>query len=244
MINIKYSNDTIRKKRKAVGTELIKKSANIKSGTITSISVLDLRILYENYDRIFFRDWFKNNFKGQILYELSRRMTKNAGTTKSPRDIRCLKPEQIRITICIGIDFFFRFDYLDGRKTVGGIEADHSLEALQIVFEHELLHVIELVLFHRSSCRGQRFRSAAKNIFGHTQSHHQIPTNHEIAREKFGINIGDEVRFIFDGKNLDGIVSNIKKRATVMVADPNGIFSDKNGTRYKKYYVPIRILSK
>jgi hypothetical protein len=244
MINIKYDGRTIANKRKAVVQELLKESANIKSGEINCISVSDLQILYKHYDRIFFNNWFGKNFKGQVLYELSKRMTKSAGITKCPKNISQLKPEQVRITITISVDFLFKFDYLDGSKLVCGIETHNNLEALQIVFEHELVHVLEFLLSHTSNCRGQRFKDTARNLFGHTQSHHQIPTNREIASKKLGINIGDKVQFLFKDKRLYGVVANINKRATVMVANPNGNYCDKNGARYMKYYVPLSELVK
>ena len=205
MINITYVDATIKAKRKTVTEGILKESTNINSVKISSIGVLDLRILYEYYNRIFLDNWFKNNFKGQILYELSRRMTKSAGITKCPKNISHLKPEQVQITICIGVDFFFKFDHLEGSKNVCGIEAHNSLEALQIVFEHELIHAIEFLMFHTSNCNEQRFKATAKNLFGHTQSHHQMPTNREIASEKLGINIGDKVQFMFENKRLNGM---------------------------------------
>ena len=244
MINIKYDDATIKIMRKTVTEGVLKESTNINSCKIKRISVLDLRILYEYYERVFFGNWFKNNFKGHILYELSRRMTKSAGITKCPQNIAQLKQEQVRIIICIGVDFFFKFDHLEGSKNVCGIETHNSLEALQIVFEHELIHAIEFLMFHTSNCNEQRFKDTSKNLFGHTQSHHQMPTNRKIASEKLGINIGDKVQFLFENIRLNGFVSNISKRATVMVVNPNGTFVDKNGIKYMKYYVPLGALEK
>lgn len=244
MINIKYNDETIKTKRKAVTEGLLKESTNINSGKIECISVLDLCILYEHYDKNFFNNWFKNNFKGQILYELSRRMTKSAGITKCPKNISQMRLEQVRIIICIGVEFFFRFDHLEGSKIVCGIEAHNSLEALQIVFEHELIHALEFLMFHTSNCNGQRYKDTAKNIFNHTQSHHQMPTNRKIASEKLGINIGDKVQFLFEDKRLNGYVANICKRATVMAVNSNGTYVDKKGIRYIKYYVPLEGLEK
>lgn len=244
MINVKYDDATIKEKRAAVAKSLFKASANINSEKIDSIGILDLRILYECYDKIFFNNWFGKNFRGQVLYELSRRMTKSAGMTKCPKNVSQLKPEQIRIVIAISPDFFFNFDYLEGSKSVGGIETHSSLEALQIVFEHELVHVLEFLLFHTSNCSRPRFKATARDLFGHTQSHHQLPTNRRIVSEKFGVNIGDKVQFLFEGRKLNGFVANISKRATVMVASSDGSYRDRNGKRYIKYYVPVGALTK
>lgn len=244
MLKIKYDDTIIKSKRKAVREGLLQESANIKSGTIDCISPLDLRLLYLHYDKIFLKNWFWDNFKGQVLYELSRRMTKSAGKTKCPKNIAQMKPDEVKIIIAIGVDFFFKYDQLVGSKNVGGIETHDSLEALQIVFEHELIHVLEFLLFHTSSCNKQRFKDTAKKIFGHTHSHHHMPTNQTVAREKYGINIGDSVQFLFKDRQLTGLIVNITKRATVMVRNPAGVYIDKNGVRYMKYYVPLAGLVK
>ena len=244
MLKIKYDDATIKTKRKEVREGLWRESENINSATIDCISPLDLRLLYLHYDKIFLKNWFRDNFKGHVLYELSRRMTKSAGKTKCPKNIAQMEAEDIRIIIAIGVDFFFKYDQLAGSKNVCGIETHNSLEALQIVFEHELVHVLEFLLFHTSSCNKQRFKDTAKNLFGHTHSHHHIPTNQTVAREKYGINIGDKVQFVFEDQLLTGLIVNITKRATVMVKSLDGVYVDKNGTKYMKYYVPLERLAK
>jgi hypothetical protein len=46
------------------------------------------------------------------------------------------------------------------------------------------------------------------------------------------------VRFRIDGRELEGIVNRVTKRATVLVRDERGTpYSD--GWRYAKYYVPV-----
>lgn len=244
MINVKYNNKTIQQKRKAVREGLFKNSENIKSGKIKSISHRDLRVLYEFYEEIFFDNWFRDNYKGQIRFDLSRRMTKSAGLTKCPKNVSELEPEQILITICIGVDFFFKYDHLEGSKNVCGIKTTDSLEALQIVFEHEMVHALEFILFHNSNCGKERFKNTVHNLFGHTESHHEIPTNKIIAREKLGINIGDKIEFAFEDKALVGYITNINKRATVMVENPHGIYLDSSGKKYMKYYVPLSCIKK
>jgi hypothetical protein len=66
---------------------------------------------------------------------------------------------------------------------------------------------------------------------------HNLITQRERAAES-GIRVGSPVRFRFEGRNLEGRVNRITKRATVLVEDPAGmLYSD--GHRYKGYYVPI-----
>jgi len=244
MIDLRYNEETIRIKRKLIADKLKSESETIKTDRIEVISNYDLRLLYEYYDENFFDDWFKNNFKGLFKFTLSRRMTKSAGITKCPKNVKQIPNWQIIIEICIGVDFFFKYDHLEGYKNTCGIESQNSLEALQIIFEHELLHALEFLLYQKSDCKKDRFKETAKYMFGHTQSHHQLPTNHKIIAEKYNINVGDKVRFMFENTRLTGTVNKINKRATVLVLNPDGELVDKYGNKYKKYLVPAQYLEK
>jgi len=169
-------------------------------------------------------------------------MTKSAGLTRCPQNIDRIEPAELVIEIKIGIDFFMHYDLIEGSKTVGGINTCNSLEALQLVFEHELCHVIEFVHFKRSSCSKKRFKALANNLFGHTESCHKLPTYRQIANQRMGLNIGDTVSFIFEGEKLTGLLYNINKRAIVMVRNKDGFLADCKGNRYTKYYVPLNLL--
>jgi len=240
ILNTKIQSNDIESKREKVSKLMMQKSANIKSGNISTISIDDLKLLFQLYDEIFFEDWFKEKYKGTLKFSLSGRMTKSAGLTRCPKNIDKIKPEEVVIEIRIGVDFFFHYNSLEGGKTVGGIKTNNSLGALQLVFEHELCHVIEFLHFKKSSCSRERFKVLASNLFGHTESYHRLPTYRQIANQKLGLNIGDTVSFNFDGKKLKGILYNINKRATIMVRDKNGSLADKEGVRYSKYYVPLK----
>jgi hypothetical protein len=50
------------------------------------------------------------------------------------------------------------------------------------------------------------------------------------------------VTFNFEGRKLTGRVNRIAKRATVLVADPDGV-SYSDGLRYRTYYVPLACLT-
>jgi hypothetical protein len=169
-------------------------------------------------------------------------MTKSAGLTLCPKNIDKAKPEELVIEIRIGVDYFFQYGLVEGCKTVCGVKTSDSLEALQLVFEHELCHVMEFIHFKESNCGGERFKAIASNLFGHTESYHKLPTHRQIANQKLGLNIGDTVSFTFEGKRLKGILYNINKRATVMVRNNNGPLVDDKGNRYSKYYVPLMLL--
>ena len=50
------------------------RSPDIDSASITSISTDDLYLLFELYDSEFFGNWFKDFYRGIILFSLSKRM--------------------------------------------------------------------------------------------------------------------------------------------------------------------------
>ena len=93
------------------------------------------------------------------------------------------------------------------------------LEALQRIFEHELIHLVETLGSHTSSCSGQRFQSIAYRFFGHTQHTHRLITPQERAKVQFQLGPGTSVRFRLDGQEYTGIVNRVTKRATVLVPD-------------------------
>ena len=125
--------------------------------------------------------------------------------------------------------------------TVNGMVCTDRLQAMQRVFEHELIHLVELMFWGTSSCRQDRFQSLARRIFGHTEYTHRLITRTERARALHGIGVGERVSFSFEGSRLTGVVNRITKRATVLVESENGQ-PYSNGKRYAKYYVPLEAL--
>lgn len=242
IFEVKWNNQKINSKREEIKKLIKSNSVNIKNSNINTISVADLHLLFLYYDQVFLKNWFQKNFKGKIIFSLSQRMIKSAGLTHCPKNIATMKQEEVVIEIKIGIDFFFQYGTVKGRDIVCGIKTNNSLNALLLVFEHELCHAIEFICFGKSSCKGNRFKTLAGNLFGHVNSYHELPTYKQIASKKFGLNIGDTVLFNFEGKILKGVLYNINKRATVMVRNDSGPFIDNEGKRYSKYYVPLTLL--
>lgn len=227
-------------KKEKIKLELQKKSLNIKENRIINITPLDLNIVFNLYDRYFFENQFKNK-DVKVDFSISNRMTKAAGKTLCTY----LKNRIIqKIEIRIAIDFFKKYAYVSREKRVCGIETRDAVDAFMIVFEHELVHVIEFLNFKSSNCRDSRFKEIAKMIFMHEESYHELPTTREIAKEKFNIQIGDKVTFKYKGSLQIGILYKINKNAVVMVNDKNGQYSDRVGNRFTKWYVPLDLLVK
>ncbi len=106
---------------------------------------------------------------------------------------------------------------------------------------HEIVHLIEMLLWGKSSCSQPRFNSITLRFFGHTTNKHGLITPKERAFVKFGVRPGAKVRFRFDGIEHTGVVNRVSKRATVLVEDHRGQ-QYSNGKLYRKFYVPVQCL--
>lgn len=237
-----YNDEEIQKKREEIARRIMVLSPNVRNRSIVEISPSDLMHLFQLYDEVFMQSQFATGFQGKMKFSLSKRLTRSAGKTICPKNIRRIRPADVMIEVRIGIDFFFNYDQVNSEKKVNGIVTHNALEALQLVFEHELCHVIEFINFYESNCRQKRFKVIAKNIFGHTQSYHQLPTRGQIVREKLGLNPGDTVWFIYKDRRVHGVLYRIHKRAVIMVRAANGRYMDREGHRYLKFYVPLEKL--
>lgn len=239
LLQLKYSPPEIIQKRAAVGRYTLQNSPTITGTEITRISGQDLELLFQLYDHHFLQGYFSRQFAGTVRFSLSSRMTRSAGKTHFPKNLGQLKPHQEEYEIRIGVAFLFNFGQLAREKTVNGIQAANALEALQLVFEHEICHLVELHCCRESSCRRERFKTIAFSLFGHNDSYHHLPTEREIAAVQYGFVPGMSVRFRHQGALLSGFIHRINKRATVMVPDKQGEYQDQAGTRYAKWYVPL-----
>jgi len=244
LANVSYEEVYINTSKNALRKEFINNSKNIDSGEINRISTEDLEILFCLYDKYFFQNYFIKKFKGTITFSLSKRMSKSAGITISLKSNMALPEEKEKYEIKIGVNFLFQYYELSREKTVAGIKTEDSLHALLIIFEHELIHLIEFYLFGNSSCNKKRFKTMAKNFFGHKGVYHSLVTKSEILSNNYGLKIGDRVSFVHKNKVKYGYIYRINKRATVYFLDGKGIYVDSKGNRYLKLYISLELLKK
>ena len=220
----------------------LRESLNLDSGNFTRIHTSDVKHLFDEYDTRFFEAQIGTSLGDTALhFRLSRRMTKAGGKTAryTPRNPAARPVYEISVSTTLLFQCFAGDDHRP--IAVGGIICRDRLEALQRVTEHEIVHLIELLLWATSSCSETRFHSVARRFFGHTAHKHELITPGERAFVRFGIKPGDRVRFRFHGAQRTGVVNRITDRATVLVEDREGtLFSD--GKRYVKFYVPVALL--
>lgn len=244
LLELQYTPRQIKSKRAELRNQLIAESPRITGGALERIANADLALLFQFYDAEFFKNSFEQCFTGKLTFSLSTRMTRAAGKTQYSRNVAVLPAEQQEYEIKIGIPFFFNYNQLHREKTVNGIKTKDALDALQLVFEHEIVHLVELLCFNKSSCSKERFKTLARHYFGHTESYHQLPTYAEIAAGRYGFTAGSWVCFSYEGEKYKGVISRINKRATVMVPERSGAYQDRQGQCYSKWYVPLAELEK
>ena len=227
--------DSIRQRVRQIQTAALAHSPYMRTADFTSIHPRDLEFLFAAYEDLFFGGRLRSALGGRRLrFRLSPRMTKAGGTTTRFR----LGSGEVSYEIAIACSMLFDgFRENDRRITVCGLECNNRLEALQRIFEHELIHLTEHLCWDRSDCSAARFQDIAGRLFLHRAHTHNLVTRRERAAQS-GIRPGTRVTFTFEGRQHQGRVNRITKRATVLVEDPGGLqYSD--GFRYKTYYVPI-----
>ena len=238
------SSEEIATKTSDIYAAMLHESDDLDAGDFGAIHPDDLQRMFRLYDEVFFEGQCQA-LLGEIPlgFRLSKRMTRSAGHTaglvKRGPDGTVL---QRRFEVVISSTLLFQSFQGEKRAiTVAGLKCRDRLEAMQRVFEHELVHLIETLLWSKSSCSAPRYQSIAGRWFGHTRYSHHLVTSHERALSAFGINLGDRVSFRFEGRQLVGHVNRITKRATVLVENRQGEhFTD--GKRYETYYIPLQYL--
>ena len=232
-----YSPREIEQRTAVIYNKVLSHSQNLDDGNFTRFSKDDLKRLFELYDRHFFNNFFTKNHGDKIFFRLSKRMTRSGGKTSYGR-----KSKTFEIYLSTTL-LFQTFDDVTREVKVNGIVCHDRLEAVMRILEHEMIHLMELVLFERSSCSKPQFRLFSRNIFNHSDVTHQLITQTERARETFNLRIGDRVSFEHNGQTYVGVLSRITKRATVIVGDSDGQFVDSKGKQHSKYYVPLALLT-
>lgn len=214
-------------------------------GNFTKIGTNDLARMFQLYDQYLLNGLVAASVSAQgsnLEFVLSRRLTRSGGQTKRTRPSRSQSFAAARYEIAVSVPVLFAtFSEVDRPVRACGRLCYNRLEALQRIMEHEILHLAEMLAWDRSNCSAKRFKTLALNIFGHTESHHQMITPQERAMVHFGVKPGARVTFEWEGKKIVGIVNSIRRRVTVLVPSTTGVpYSD--GNRYEKFYVPVERL--
>ena len=234
--------DKILRIQKRIHQEMLSLSRTIDRPNFSSVGRDDLVRLIHLMDDAFFGSRVLPIAKAEgIDFKFSSRMTSAAGKLVTHYPGRS-KDEPRKFDLILSSTLLFQtFEDVERPVMVTGRQCADRLEAMQRVAEHEMTHLIEMMIWNDGNCNQSRFQSIAKAFFGHTDYQHDLITQRERAASKFNIRIGDQVTFNSQGGRVVGKVNRITRRATVLVKDPKGqLFND--GCRYSRWYVPLEKL--
>jgi hypothetical protein len=192
--------------------------------SIAELSLIDQNLKnFDTYDLIKLFDlynlYFFNNSLPPTKLEISTGLTVTAGVCKISRtSTKC----DYNITISKSIFTKLNLEENQGTKS-GGLVCKSRLNCLQLVLEHEIIHLISGFYYPNKkelnkkiySSHGLLFKNLVKNYFGQTESTHQIGniiydgSDKERILSKEEIIIGRIVAFI-DKKGIKkGVITNI-----------------------------------
>ena len=189
---------------------MLEQSAQFRAANFTVIGTDDLERMFALYDREFFRgllgEMLMEDYAHPMTFRLSRRLTRAAGQTM--RQVRRVPvggkmAERVDYEISVSTTLLFStFQNVEREVIVGGLLCHDRLEALQRIFEHELLHLAEFLGWGRSSCSAENFHVLSRRIFAHEGVSHDLVTPREQAAVAFDVRVGDQVSFEARGLDL------------------------------------------
>ena len=239
----RFPTNQIRAWQSEIHHQTLSLSRTMDGPNFSKIGRDDLVRMIHMYDDLFFGGKIIPAARAEGLdFGLSSRMTSVAGklVTHYPEGNHGRRRFELILSSTL---LFQTFEDVTRMVEVTGCQCVNRLEAMQRVAEHELVHLVEMLIWNDGSCSEARFQSIANRYFGHTDYRHGLITQRERAVLKFNIRVGDQVRFLHNGHRLQGRVNRITRRATVLVPSPDGEpFCD--GQRYKRFYVPLEQLKK
>lgn len=216
----------------------------IREPHFSRLSDRDLAVLFDWYDAVFFGSSISLELaERELTFRVSARATSRGGALRTWKARETAdgdyRPERHELSVAATL-LFESFRDNSRPITIVGHECGDRLDALQRIMEHEIIHLVEQLRWHESSCSAPRFQSMARRLFGHTRHQHGLVTPRERASQ-LGFWPGDRVAFEFRGVRYEGILSRVTRRATVLVPHPNGrVMSD--GNAYQQFYVPLERL--
>lgn len=192
--------------RSAVRTRLLGEAPYVRHANFTTLGTQDLRLLFRLYDEIFFTDQLQpmvmQHCGRPLQFRVSRAMTSAGGKTIWSK----VRGKTISFEIAISTSLLFNSFRDDARPIhVSGQLCSDRVDALMRVMEHEIVHLLEMLTFGKSSCSQTRFLTIAGRLFGHTHPRHGLVTARENAHRQHDIRVGQQVSFRFQGRELTGI---------------------------------------
>jgi len=233
-------------KAAAIHAAMLQQSPHLRTPNFDIIGTCDVQLLFELYDRDFFAGWLSQTVRAKsaqpLAFRVSSAMSRAGGKTLHRLRIAPDGQRENFYQIAIASRLLFNtFADIQRPVEICGHLCQDRLQAMQRIMEHEIIHLTEILLWGKSSCKANRFKHLAHRIFAHAGTTHDLVTTREVAATRNAIQIGSIVQFVFKGTRHTGMVNRIHHRATVLVENPRGT-RYANGKTYLKFYIPLRML--
>ena len=185
-LSFQCSEAAIQQRVRQIHHTVLARSRYIRAANYTVIHPEDLGLLFAAYDERFFNGLCRRTLEGRKLrFRLSPSMTKAGGATT--RFVTAAGETFYEITVASSM-LFEGFGTMDRRITVCGLECENRLEALQRIFEHEMVHLVEHLFRAALPGHGAPVLPAS---CAHTQADHAAGTGRAIG------NTGGLARHVF-----------------------------------------------
>lgn len=220
-----YTLEEIERKRDLIHEELIKYGFQIEN-----IISKDIQEIFRLYDNIFFGGQIVEKLKSKnstVNFKITKG-TKIAGlcqTAKSPGGTRCF------FTLSFPAHLYKNlFSKGETSLRVNGINCTDKIFCLQMVFEHELVHLLMQLYNYEArgtgifSAHGKLFNCMVHAYFGHTDFRHNLLSGDEkhILNKEY-VNVGDKLGYE-DRKGVfitGRILKKNPKTAVVIITEPS-----------------------
>ena len=159
----------------------------VHRGNFSKLCNSDLGLLFQITDEHFFEGdvgrLCEEKASRPLAFRLSTRMTTSGGMTTMQRSTQRRNPTT-EFEIAIATTPLFATFKDEPTANVGGLVCEDRLQALQRIMEHEMVHLIEMLLWNDSNCAANPFKSIVRRFFGHIESNHQLLTPKDLARKR------------------------------------------------------------
>jgi len=238
IVNNPLSDKEIRERTRKIYDLIRSQPPFMGKGNFECISAMELKALFELYDQHFFHGLLGMIFPNQVEFEVSSRMTKASFMiTYIPawEDYKLVVSKTLLLQT---------FKDVQRNVEVAGIVCHNRLEVVMHIMEFMMIFLVQTALSAQpQNLSDPEYRSRAKSVFGHINEHTNLVTQKERAFKIFNLQVWDIASFNFKDQVLQGEITRINQRATVMVKDPEGEYHDDQGNWYTEYNMPLEDLT-
>src|SRR3989442_8731025 len=181
---LRYRPREVLRKTRAIYRATLRESRHIRASNFTAIAAEDVERLYRLYDETFFNGLFQRllsqDGEGGLTFRVSSRMSSAGGKTiRAERRVPAKEGVKTVFAYELAVSARLLFQTFQGEERAviaAGLPCADRLEALQRIVEHEMVHLLELLVWRGASCDRARVPRLGRNPFAPPPVRHQPGT--------------------------------------------------------------------